>query len=142
MTELPAHLNSVVSVAAEWPAAASMLVHAGHGRSVREVMWRMADEEPLVARAATGDTAAFRQLYERHRGDVARLVYRMLGARADFEDVVQEVFVQVYRSLKDFRGQAKFSTWLHRVTVNVVLMHRRSARSRPVFTDSLPAEPA
>jgi RNA polymerase sigma-70 factor (ECF subfamily) len=104
-------------------------------------MWRMADEEPLVARAAAGDTAAFRQLYERHRGDVARLVYRMLGARADFEDVVQEVFVQVYRSLKDFRGQAKFSTWLHRVTVNVVLMHRRSARSRPAFTDSLPVEP-
>ncbi len=102
----------------------------------------MPDEEPLVARAAGGDVAAFRQLYERHRGDVARLVYRMLGARADFEDVIQEVFVQVYRSLKDFRGQSKFSTWLHRVTVNVVLMHRRSARSRPVFTDPLPADPA
>jgi RNA polymerase sigma-70 factor, ECF subfamily len=105
-------------------------------------MWRMPDEEPLVARAAGGDVDAFRQLYERHRSDVARLVYRMLGARADFEDVIQEVFVQVYRSLKDFRGQAKFSTWLHRVTVNVVLMHRRSARSRPVFTDTLPNEPA
>jgi RNA polymerase sigma-70 factor (ECF subfamily) len=105
------------------------------------MMGRMADEEPLVTRAAAGDTAAFRLLYERHRGDVARLVYRMLGARADFDDVVQEVFVQVYRSLKDFRGQAKFSTWLHRVTVNVVLMHRRSARSRPVFTDPLPVEP-
>jgi RNA polymerase sigma-70 factor (ECF subfamily) len=45
------------------------------------------------------------------------------------------VFVQVHRSLKDFRGQSKFSTWLHRVTVNVVLMHRRAARSRPVFAD-------
>jgi RNA polymerase sigma factor (sigma-70 family) len=109
--------------------------------SVREVKPRMADEERLIARAAGGETAAFRQLYERHRADVARLVYRMLGARADLEDVIQEVFVQVYKSLKDFRGQAKFSTWLHRVTVNVVLMHRRSARSRPVFADEPPAEP-
>ena len=109
---------------------------------VREVKPRMADEEGLIARAATGETAAFRTLYERHRADVARLVYRMLGARADLEDVIQEVFVQVYKSLKDFRGQSKFSTWLHRVTVNVVLMHRRSARSRPVFADEPLAEPA
>jgi RNA polymerase sigma-70 factor (ECF subfamily) len=101
---------------------------------------RMPDEERLIARAAAGDTAAFRELYERHRTDVARLVYRMLGNRSDFEDVIQEVFVQVYRSLKDFRGQAKFSTWLHRVTVNVVLMHRRSARSRPVFADEPPGD--
>jgi RNA polymerase sigma-70 factor (ECF subfamily) len=100
----------------------------------------MPEEERLIARAAAGDTAAFRQLYERHRTDVARLVYRMLGGRSDFEDVIQEVFVQVYRSLRDFRGQAKFSTWLHRVTVNVVLMHRRSARSRPVFADEPAAD--
>jgi RNA polymerase sigma-70 factor (ECF subfamily) len=100
----------------------------------------MPDEDRLIARAAAGDAAAFRELYERHRTDVARLVYRMLGNRSDFEDVIQEVFVQVYRSLKDFRGQAKFSTWLHRVTVNVVLMHRRSARSRPVFADEPPGD--
>ncbi|HXX67112.1 MAG TPA: sigma-70 family RNA polymerase sigma factor [Polyangiaceae bacterium] len=91
--------------------------------------------DDLIARAAGGDATSFRRLYERHRADVARLVYRMLGPRADLEDVIQEVFVQVYRSLRDFRGQSKFSTWLHRVTVNVALMHRRSARSRPVFAD-------
>jgi RNA polymerase sigma-70 factor (ECF subfamily) len=95
----------------------------------------MSDEERLIARAAADDRAAFRELYNRHRGDVARLVYRMLGGRGDLEDVIQEVFVQVHKSLKDFRGQAKFSTWLHRVTVNVVLMHRRAARSRPIFAD-------
>jgi RNA polymerase sigma-70 factor (ECF subfamily) len=100
----------------------------------------MPDEERLIAQAAAGDAAAFRELYGRHRTDVARLVYRMLGNRSDFEDVIQEVFVQVYKSLKDFRGQAKFSTWLHRVTVNVVLMHRRSARSRPVFADEPPGD--
>jgi len=102
---------------------------------VRELKPRMSDEERLIARATADDRAAFRELYVRHRGDVARLVYRMLGGRGDLEDVIQEVFVQVHKSLKDFRGQAKFSTWLHRVTVNVVLMHRRAARSRPVFAD-------
>lgn len=101
---------------------------------------RAPDEDQLIARAGAGDTAAFRVLYERHRGDVARLVFRMLGARSDLDDVVQEVFFQVYRSLKDFRGQSKFSTWLHRVTVNVVLMHRRSARSRPVYSEEAPAD--
>jgi len=100
----------------------------------------MSDEEPLIARAAAGDETAFRQLYERHRADVARLVYRMVGGQGDRDDVIQEVFVQVYRSLKDFRGQSKFGTWLHRVTVNVVLMHRRAARSRPVFAGDPPED--
>ena len=98
------------------------------------------DADSLVRQAAAGDPTAFRALFARHKNDVARLVYRMLNAPADLEDVVQEVFVQVFRSLKDFRGQAKFSTWLHRVTVNVVLMHRRSARSRPVLTEEIPGE--
>jgi len=104
-------------------------------RRVGEIEPRMSDEQALIARATANDTAAFRELYNRHRVDVARLVYRMLGGRGDLEDVIQEVFVQVHKSLKDFRGQSKFSTWLHRVTVNVVLMHRRAARSRPVFAD-------
>ena len=95
----------------------------------------MTEHESLLARAASGDRAAFHDVYVRHRSDVARLVFRMLGQRPDAEDVIQEVFFQVFRSLKDFRGQSKFTTWLHRVTVNVVLMHRRAAKSRPVFAD-------
>lgn len=101
---------------------------------------RPREDDSLVTRAASGDAQAFRALFARHRADVARLVYRMLSAPADLDDVVQEVFVQVFRSLKDFRGQSKFSTWLHRVTVNVVLMHRRSARSRPVLTEEAPSD--
>ena len=97
------------------------------------------DSAALVARARGGDRTAFRALFDRHRGDVARLVYRMVGPRAEMEDLVQEVFVQVHRSLRDFRGDARFSTWLHRVTVNVVLMHRRAERSRPVLTEVLPS---
>lgn len=101
---------------------------------------RLPEDQALLARAAAGDPAAFKELFVRHRSDVARLVYRMLAAPSDLEDVVQEVFVQVFRSLKDFRGQSKFSTWLHRVTVNVVLMHRRSAKSRPVLTEEAPSD--
>ncbi len=89
--------------------------------------------DELVKKAQGGDRVAFSELFRRHRGDVSRLVYRMLGPTPDAEDVVQEVFFQVHKSLGEFRGQAKFTTWLHRVTVNVVLMVRRAARSRPVF---------
>lgn len=98
------------------------------------------DIDALVARAQRGDRWAFTELFRRHRGDVARLVYRMMGPHADMEDIVQEVFLQVHRSIGEFRGQAKFSTWLHRVTVNVVLMTRRAARSRPVLTGEAPTE--
>jgi len=96
-----------------------------------------AELDDVVRRAQRGDKAAFAELFRRHRGDVSRLVFRMLGPSADIEDVVQEVFLQVHRSLGDFRGQAKFSTWLHRVTVHVVLMVRRAARSRPVFSGEI-----
>jgi RNA polymerase sigma-70 factor (ECF subfamily) len=101
---------------------------------------RPEDEADLIARAATGDRTAFRALYAKHREPVSRLVFRMLGGSRDVDDVVQEVFFQVYKSLKDFRGQAKFSTWLHRVTVNVVLMHRRAAKSRPTYTEEPQAD--
>jgi RNA polymerase sigma-70 factor, ECF subfamily len=93
--------------------------------------------DDLVRRAQRGDRSAFTSLFRRHRSDVSRLVFRMLGPTPDAEDVVQEVFLQVHKSLGEFRGQAKFTTWLHRVTVNVVLMVRRAARSRPVFSGEL-----
>jgi len=97
---------------------------AGRLRGVSEV----AD---LVTRCREGDAAAFRELFRTHREDVARLIYRMTASRADMEDLVQEVFLQVHRSIQDFRGDARFTTWLYRLTVNVVLMHRRAAKSRP-----------
>jgi RNA polymerase sigma-70 factor, ECF subfamily len=90
----------------------------------------------LIERCKAGDGLAFREVFRSHRADVARLVQRMTGRPADLEDIVQEVFLQVYRSIKDFRGQSRFSTWLYRVTVNVVLMQRRAARSRPVLHEA------
>jgi RNA polymerase sigma-70 factor (ECF subfamily) len=101
---------------------------------------RAQDELELIATAAAGDRSAFRAIYLRHRHVVSRVVFRMLGNTRDLDDVVQEVFFQAHRSLPDFRGQSKFSTWLHRVTVNVVLMHRRALRSRPTYGDEPPAD--
>ncbi len=87
----------------------------------------------LVTRFNSGDPAAFSELFRRHQKDVARLVMRMLGSSGDVQDVMQEVFLQVFRSLSDFRGKSRLSTWIYRVAVNVVLMHRRASRSRPVL---------
>ncbi len=97
---------------------------------------RASDTPDLVERARDGDREAFRELFRVHRADVARLAQRLLGHATDLEDVVQDVFLQVHRSIRDFRGQSRFSTWLYRVTVNVVLMGRRAARSRPAFVES------
>jgi RNA polymerase sigma-70 factor (ECF subfamily) len=91
------------------------------------------DLSDLIERCKAGDGLAFREVFRNHRADVARLVLRMTGRPGDLEDLVQEVFLQVYRSLKDFRAESRFSTWLYRLTVNVVLMQRRAARSRPVL---------
>lgn len=94
------------------------------------------EPEELVSRCQAGSRDAFNELFSRHRRDVARLVQRLLGGHGDVEDTVQEVFLQVHRSLKDFRFGSRFSTWLYRVTVNVVLMQRRAARSRPKLVEA------
>jgi RNA polymerase sigma-70 factor (ECF subfamily) len=96
---------------------------------------RVTGVDPIVRRAQGGDEAAFSELFRNHRGDVTRLVFRVLGPSADVDDVVQDVFVHVFRSLVNFRGESKFSTWLYRLTINVARMHLRRGRSRPRFAD-------
>lgn len=98
------------------------------------------EDVELVSRFQAGDRAAFSILFQRHQPAVARLIARMMGepfrrrsSVVELEDLVQDVFVQVYRSLSSFRGSSKVSTWIYRITVNVVLMHRRTARSRPAL---------
>jgi RNA polymerase sigma-70 factor (ECF subfamily) len=100
----------------------------------------MDPDSALITRAQGGDAAAFREIFARHRGDVSRLVFRMIGPSSDVEDVVQEVFLNVYRSLPSFRGESKFSTWLYRLATNVTRMHLRRGRSRPRFADVEPPE--
>lgn len=96
----------------------------------------VSDSDTLVNRCQAGDEEAFLELYRRHRPDVTRLVQRLLGRSGDVEDVTQEVFLQVHRSLKYFRHGSRFSTWLYRVAVNVVLMQRRARRCRPQLVDA------
>ncbi len=87
-------------------------------------------EDELVERARQGDRAAFKTLFLAHRAQVARLVQRFVAAN-EVEDVSQEVFLHVHRSLGSFRGESRFSTWLYRLTLNVTRMHVRKQQSRP-----------
>lgn len=85
----------------------------------------MPSDLELVRAAAAGDAAAFEQLYQQHYRRVYSLCLRMLGSTTQAEDLTQEVFLQVFRKLGSFRGDSQFTTWLHRLTVNQVLMHFR-----------------
>ena len=78
-----------------------------------------------VALAATGDVSAFERVYRTHLPRVHSLVRRMTGGR-DADEVTQDVFVRVWQKLGTFRGDSAFSTWLHRLAVNVVIERRRS----------------
>lgn len=79
----------------------------------------------LAQSATGGNMAAFEELYNRHHRRVYSLCLRMLQNTAEAEDLTQEVFIQLYRKIGSFRGDSAFTTWLHRLTVNQVLMHFR-----------------
>jgi len=79
----------------------------------------------LAQRAAGGDLVAFEELYERHNRRVYSLCLRMTQNVAEAEDLAQEAFIQLFRKIGSFRGESAFTTWLHRLTVNQVLMHFR-----------------
>ena len=87
-------------------------------------------DEVLAARAAAGDDVAFEALVVRYQHRVFRLACR-LTSETDAPDVVQEIFLQVYRHVSTFRGGARFSTWLYRIATNAGLMHRRARARRP-----------
>lgn len=79
----------------------------------------------LAQASARGDMSAFETLYERHHRRVYSLCLRMVANATEAEDLTQEVFVQLFRKIGSFRGESAFTTWLHRMTVNHVLMHFR-----------------
>jgi RNA polymerase sigma-70 factor (ECF subfamily) len=83
------------------------------------------NEEKAIRAAQKGDGAAFETLYTLHKKRVYSLCLRMTGSTAEAEDLTQEAFMQLFRKISTFRGESAFSTWLHRMTVNVVLMHLR-----------------
>lgn len=82
-------------------------------------------EAQVIEKAQTGDVSCFEALYLRHKRRVFSLCLRMTGDHAQAEDFTQEAFLQLFRKIASFRGESAFSTWLHRLSVNVVLMHFR-----------------
>ena len=79
----------------------------------------------LAQAASNGDIFAFEETYNRHHRRVYAICLRMLQNTAEAEDLTQDVFIQLYRKIGSFRGDSAFTTWLHRLTVNQVLMHFR-----------------
>jgi RNA polymerase sigma-70 factor (ECF subfamily) len=82
-------------------------------------------EAEAIERAKRGDADSFEGLYALHKRRVYSLCLRMTGNTAEAEDLTQEAFLQLYRKIATFRGESAFSTWLHRLAVNVVLMRLR-----------------
>lgn len=86
---------------------------------------RELSEAEAIRRAQQGDAEAFERVYRLHSRRVYTLCLRMVGNTAEAEDLTQEAFLQLFRKIATFRGESAFSTWLHRMTVNVVLMRLR-----------------
>ncbi|MFD5698526.1 RNA polymerase sigma factor [Streptomyces lasiicapitis] len=108
------------------------------GRAPEETDGPLPHEDALlVVRAAEGDDEAFEALVHRHAPVLLRLATRLLGSPTEAEDAVQEAFVSAWRKLPEFRGDARFGTWMHRIVTNRCL---NVLRSRPPVTalDSVP----
>jgi RNA polymerase sigma-70 factor, ECF subfamily len=90
----------------------------------------------VVRRAQQGDAAAFERIYRLHCRKVYTLCLRMVGDPTEAEDLTQDVFLQLFRKIDTFRGESAFSTWLHRMSVNIVLMR---FRRKPIAQTSLDA---
>jgi RNA polymerase sigma-70 factor, ECF subfamily len=91
----------------------------------------------LVGRWRAGDTSAFEKLVHRHERRVFSLVFRMLGSRAEAEDVAQEAFLALHRHGHRFRGEARFSTFVYRVAANAALNRRRTLGRRRAREEAL-----
>src|SRR6266478_492758 len=100
---------------------------AGKGdlTDARKLQGDKLSEAEAIERAKQGDAEAFQVLYGLHKRRVYSLCLRMTANTAEAEDLTQEAFLQLFRKIATFRGESAFSTWLHRMAVNVVLMHLR-----------------
>lgn len=92
----------------------------------------MRTDEDLVARSKTGDTESFNQLVKRWERPIFALAYRTLGREQDARDVTQETFLRAFRALGGFKGDAKFSSWLYRIALNLCRDWMRKDRRTPV----------
>jgi RNA polymerase sigma-70 factor (ECF subfamily) len=92
----------------------------------------MRTDEELVARSKTGDTESFNQLVRRWERPIYALAYRTLGREEDARDVTQETFLRAFRALSGFKGDAKFSSWLYRIALNLCRDWIRKERRAPL----------
>jgi RNA polymerase sigma-70 factor, ECF subfamily len=106
--------------------------------SDRTISSSASDDTALVNRCLAGERSAERELFRRERARVHATLYRVLGANRDLEDLVQEAFLEVFRSLGGFRGESRLSTWIDRIAVRVA--YRYLSRRKPA-TASLEALP-
>src|SRR5215813_14000102 len=90
----------------------------------------------LVDRCLTGEPAATRELFRRHRGRVHASLYRVLGSNRDMDDLLQDAFLQVFQSLRGWRAEASLATWIDRVSVRVAFRYL-TQRGRRVQTDPM-----
>jgi RNA polymerase sigma-70 factor, ECF subfamily len=98
-------------------------------------------ERSLIQRAQRGDEQAFAALFQMHKKRVYSVCLQMTKDVADAEDLTQEAFLQVFRSVNSFRGDSAFSTWLYRIAVNTVLMKMRRRKSPPLVSLDEPVSP-
>ena len=94
-------------------------------------------EAEAIRKAKDGDAAAFEYLYNLHCRRVYGVCLRMVKNQAEAEDLTQQAFLQLFRKIGTFRGESGFSTWLHRVTVNIVLMHIRRTKPAEIPVENL-----
>lgn len=85
-------------------------------------------ETEIIGLAQRGDATAFEHLYKRHSRHVYAMCFRMAGNSSDAEELTQEAFLQVFRKIGTFRGESAFATWLHRITLNIVLARFRKKK--------------
>lgn len=120
-----------------FPVEEEAAVSAAQPVAATEAVKPDAADFDLTRLAASGNIAAFELLYERYHRRTYGLCLRMTNSQTEAEDLTQEVFIQLFRKIGSFRGESAFSTWLHRLTVNQVLMHfrRRSVKNEKTSED-------
>jgi RNA polymerase sigma-70 factor (ECF subfamily) len=110
---------------------------SNHNASANHVASAAEVEADILARAQAGDHLAFAQLYTLHKRRIYSLCLSMVGNVAEAEDLTQEAFLQFHRKIATFRGESALSTWLHRLAINVVLMHLRKKGLQLISLDEV-----
>ena len=96
----------------------------------------------LAGRCVAGDSSSQRELFQRERRRVHATLYRVLGSNTDMEDLAQEAFIEVFKSLANFRGEAQLSTWIDRIAVRVAYAYLTRKRPKTARLESIPEVPS